>query len=183
MISKFIRIPLVRGMVTYAFLWPSANLVQQAVEGNNFEPSFYSTASFDYRQCVRYALYGSLYVAPTLFGWVRITTIMWPRMDLRTALLKATIEQATYGPFAGVSFLYIMTLLEGRTAGDAVHEVCLKFPRTYSTGLTVWPLVQTINFAFIPERNRVPFVAACSFLWTVFLASVKRKDTDEKDRE
>ncbi|KFB48821.1 hypothetical protein ZHAS_00016909 [Anopheles sinensis] len=174
MVSKYVRHPLVRGMVTYAFLWPTANLVQQTLEGKSF-------GTFDYRQCARYALYGSMYVAPTMYGWVRITTIMWPQMNLRTALLKATIEQATYGPFAGASFLYFMTLLEGRSASEAAREVWLKFPQTYTVGLTVWPLVQTINFAFVPERNRVPFVAACSFLWTVFLASVKRKEPSAEE--
>ncbi|XP_053670087.1 mpv17-like protein [Anopheles nili] len=168
--SKLLRYPLLRGMMTYTVLWPTANLVQQRLEGKHFD-------SFDYKQCVHYGLYGAFYVAPTLYGWVRISSIMWPSMNLKTALFKAAIEQATYGPFAGVSFLYIMSLIEGKTSQEAALEVKNKFPQTYAVGLAVWPIVQTINFAFIHERNRVPFVAACSFLWTVFLASVKRKDS------
>ncbi|ETN68106.1 hypothetical protein AND_000056 [Anopheles darlingi] len=169
--SKMLRHPLVRGMVTYTFLWPTANLVQQSLEGKRF-------GSFDYAQCARYGIYGALYVAPTLYGWVRLSSMMWPRMDWRTAIGKALVEQATYGPFAGVSFLFVMTLLEGRSASEAAREVQLKFPHTYAVGLTVWPFVQTINFALVPERHRVPFVAACSFLWTVFLASVKQQDPE-----
>uniref|UniRef100_A0A182RS84 Protein Mpv17 n=1 Tax=Anopheles funestus TaxID=62324 RepID=A0A182RS84_ANOFN len=161
--------PLARGIVTYSVLWPTANLVQQSLEGRRF-------GSFDYGQCIRYGLYGALYVAPTIYGWVKISTIMWPNMNLKTALFKAIVEQATYGPFAGVSFLFIMSLAEGATTGQAMQEVKVKFPQTYMIGLTVWPIIQTINFAFVPERNRVPFVAACSFVWTVFLASIKSKE-------
>lgn len=36
--------------------------------------------------------------------------------------------------------------------------------------------MQVINFSFIKERNRVPFVAAASFLWTIFLAYMKQMD-------
>ncbi|XP_035920069.1 mpv17-like protein [Anopheles stephensi] len=166
--------PLARGIATYSILWPTANLVQQSLEGRRYD-------TFDYGQCVRYGIYGALYVAPSVYGWVKISTIMWPTMNLRTALFKAIVEQGTYGPFAGVSFLYIMSLAEGMTPGEAVQEVKLKFPQTYTVGLTFWPFIQTINFAFIPERNRVPFIAACSFLWTVFLASIKRKDLHEAE--
>lgn len=36
--------------------------------------------------------------------------------------------------------------------------------------LCFWPFVQTINFAFIPERNRVPFVSVGSLIWVCFLS-------------
>uniref|UniRef100_A0A182W7Z3 Mpv17-like protein n=1 Tax=Anopheles minimus TaxID=112268 RepID=A0A182W7Z3_9DIPT len=169
---KLLSHPLARGIATYSVLWPTANLVQQSLEGRRY-------GSFDYGQCVRYGMYGALYVAPTIYGWVKISTIMWPNMNLKTAVFKAIVEQATYGPFAGVSFLYIMSLAEGATPGEAMQELKLKFPQTYKIGLTFWPFIQTINFAFIPERNRVTFVAACSFVWTVFLASVKRKQLNQ----
>uniref|UniRef100_A0A182N8D7 Uncharacterized protein n=1 Tax=Anopheles dirus TaxID=7168 RepID=A0A182N8D7_9DIPT len=89
-----LRHPLTRGMITYSIFWPTANLVQQSLEGKRFD-------SYDFAQCARYGLYGALYVAPTIYGWVRISTIMWPKMNLRTALSKVAAEQVTYGPFAG----------------------------------------------------------------------------------
>jgi Mpv17 / PMP22 family len=36
--------------------------------------------------------------------------------------------------------------------------------------------MQTINFGFLPEKNRVPFVGACSLLWTIFLSYMKSQD-------
>lgn len=41
-------------------------------------------------------------------------------------------------------------------------------------GVCVWPVLQTINFAFVPESNRVVFVSLCSLLWTSFLAYMKQ---------
>lgn len=36
-----------------------------------------------------------------------------------------------------------------------------------------WPIVQTVNFTFIPAKNQVVFTSFFSMLWTSFLAYVK----------
>lgn len=41
-----------------------------------------------------------------------------------------------------------------------------------------WPLVQTVNFAYVPERNRVVVVSMASFMWTVFLSYMHHIDQD-----
>lgn len=43
-------------------------------------------------------------------------------------------------------------------------------------GICVWPILQTINFVLIPERNRVVYVSVCSLAWTSFLAYMKSLD-------
>lgn len=48
--------------------------------------------------------------------------------------------------------------------------------------LAVWPLVATINFSLIPERNRVPFISVCSLCWTCFLAYMKHLEHHEVDQ-
>lgn len=34
----------------------------------------------------------------------------------------------------------------------------------------VWPLVQLINFRFVPLKYRVPFVSSCGVVWTIYLS-------------
>lgn len=104
---------------------------------------------------------------------------MWPSMSLKTGIVKAAVEQFSYGPAASVSFFTIMTLLEGRSFKEAGMEVREKFPQTFQIAICFWPFVQIINFSFIKERNRVPFVAMASFLWTIFLAYMKHLDTEK----
>lgn len=43
--------------------------------------------------------------------------------------------------------------------------------------MCVWPVVATINFSLIPEKNRVPFISVCSLIWTCFLAYMKQQET------
>lgn len=76
-------------------------------------------------------MFGTFFVAPTLYGWVKLSSNMWPQMNLRTGMTKAVVEQFSYGPAAGVSFFTLMTLMEGRGFSEVCTEVREKFPRTF----------------------------------------------------
>ncbi|XP_054728905.1 mpv17-like protein [Anastrepha obliqua] len=166
--------PLARGCISYAVIWPTSSLIQQTIEGRNFQ-------TYDWICCLRYSLFGALYVAPTLYGWVRLSSVMWPQMNLRVGLVKAAVEQISYGPFAATSFFFIMSLLEGRTRSEAVQEVKDKFPKAFETGICIWPIIQTINFSMVPEQHRVVFVSICSLAWTTFLAYIQEKNMHEDE--
>lgn len=128
----------------------------------------------DWARCFRFLAWGGLIVAPSLYAWVRLATIMFPKPGLRTAMSKALIEQISYTPFAMTCFYFGMTLFEGRGAKEAMSEVQAKFLPTYKVALSVWPAVAFINFGFVPERNRVIFISCCSLIWTTFLAYMKQ---------
>lgn len=131
---------------------------------------------------MRFSIYGSLVVAPTLYGWIKLTTAMWPKTNLKSGISKALTEQLSYGPFASVLFFYSMSLMERKTPKEALNEVVEKFPQTWKMGVCFWPMYQTINFTFIPERNRVAFVSLGSLFWTVFLAYMKQlESSNERD--
>uniref|UniRef100_W8C6Y9 Mpv17-like protein n=1 Tax=Ceratitis capitata TaxID=7213 RepID=W8C6Y9_CERCA len=165
--------PLAKGMISYAVLWPTGCLIQQTMEGKNLK-------TYDWMSCLRYCVFGSMYVAPTLHGWVRLTSAMWPQMNLRVGVMKALVEQISYGPFAVTSFFFFMTLLEGRSFEEAVQEVKKKFPKAFEVGICVWPIIQTINFSMVPEKNRIVFVSVCSLVWTTFLACIHTKNLHEE---
>ncbi|KAH8273440.1 hypothetical protein KR018_000611 [Drosophila ironensis] len=184
--------PMAKGALTYAVMWPAGSLIQQALEGRNLR-------DFDWVRALRFSAFGALYVAPTLYGWVRLTSAMWPKTNLRTGIVKAITEQLSYGPFACVSFFMGMSLLEQKTFGEAVDETLEKAAPTYKVsepaptalyplplialilhlliqvGVCIWPFLQTINFSLVPEHNRVVFVSICSLMWTIFLAYMKTR--------
>ncbi|KAF5308724.1 hypothetical protein FQR65_LT06085 [Abscondita terminalis] len=157
------RHPIVRGMLSYAVIWPASCLIQQTIAGKTWK-------TYDWGQVTRFGLYGSLFVGPTLYGWIRLSTILWPEITVKTALKKAIVEQLTYGPAALSCFYFSMGLLNNKSVNEAVDEVKAKFLPTFKFGACFWPMVQTFNFLVIPERNRVPFVSACSLLWACFLS-------------
>ncbi|XP_011213370.2 PXMP2/4 family protein 4 [Bactrocera dorsalis] len=168
--------PLARGVISYAVIWPTSSLIQQTIEGRDLK-------TYDWMRCLRYGVFGALYVAPTLYGWVRLSSAMWPQMNLRVGITKAAVEQISYGPFAGTSFFFLMSLMEGRSVEEAVQEVKDKFPKAFEVGICIWPVIQTINFSMVPEQHRVVFVSICSLAWTTFLAYMHTKNVDEEEKD
>ncbi|KAH8415354.1 hypothetical protein KR222_004998 [Zaprionus bogoriensis] len=166
--------PMVKGAVTYALLWPTGSLIQQTLEGRDLK-------TYDWARALRFSLFGGLYVAPTLYGWVRLSSAMWPQTSLRVGIIKALTEQVSYGPFACVSFFMGMSLLELKSFSQAVEEVKEKAAPTYKVGLCVWPFIQTLNFSLVPEHNRVVFVSICSLMWIIFLAYTKSREVHHEE--
>ncbi|ETN63133.1 hypothetical protein AND_005161 [Anopheles darlingi] len=145
------RFPVVRGMITYSCLWPTGCFIQQKLSGKKLN-------EIDWNKCWRFFFYGGFIVAPTLYGWIRLASIMWPRQDLKSAIAKALTEQISYTPMAMTAFYFSMSLLESKTFEEACNEVKVKLWPTYKVALCIWPLIQTFNFSIVPEKNRVPFV-------------------------
>lgn len=41
-----------------------------------------------------------------------------------------------------------------------------------------WPIVQTINFGFVPARNQVMFVSFFSMVWSTFMAYIQHLEVE-----
>lgn len=82
-LSKFKHVlntyPITRGMATYVVTWPIASIIQQSMAGKT---------DYDWKEVAKFGMYGALWVAPTLYAWVRLTGILWPAMTLKTAIYK-----------------------------------------------------------------------------------------------
>lgn len=168
------KYPIVRGMASYAIIWPTASLLQQKITGR---------PELNYAEALRFSLYGGLFVAPTLYCWLRCASYFWPKSDFKSAITKALVEQVTYSPAAMCCFFFGMNFLEQKSILECTEEVKQKFWPTYKVGVCVWPVLQTINFLLIPEHNRVVYVSICSLVWTSFLAYMKALEAKRKQKE
>ncbi|XP_055382940.1 uncharacterized protein LOC129613056 [Condylostylus longicornis] len=158
---------IIRGMISYALLWPCGSLIEQTfVEKKNF-------SNYDWSKCIKFSLFGGFFMGPTIYIWIRLAGIMWPRTDIKSSISKALTEQLSYDPFMIASFLYGMSRMEGKDHKRAAEEIRNKFFDTYKIGVIYWPIVQTFNFTFIPPKNQVVFTSTFSMFWTSFLAYIK----------
>ena len=134
-------------MLSYAVIWPTGNFIQQTISGN----------PYDFKKCLRFSLFGCFIVAPSLYGWIRLSSAMWPHTSLRTALAKVKLqriptmivlwifntfqtacEQLGYTPFAMTTFYFLMTFLETFEVKEAIAEVKSKVIPTFKVALCVW---------------------------------------------
>ncbi|XP_045445935.1 mpv17-like protein 2 isoform X3 [Melitaea cinxia] len=83
-IVAFKKYPVLRGMASYGIIWPISSFIQQTFEGKRFD----SDNKYDWLRCARFGLYGSCYVAPTLYSWLTVASIMWPGNMVRSAIVK-----------------------------------------------------------------------------------------------
>ncbi|XP_031619862.1 protein sym1 isoform X1 [Contarinia nasturtii] len=189
---------ILRGMLSYAVLWPVGSLMEQTlVEKRNWQ-------TYDWKKCLRcdlnvhyilffflhishpiftFSLYGTLIMGPTMYVWVRTANVIWPRSGFRYSLSKAITEQFTVDPTLICTFLFVMSILEQKTIDEAKDEVRNKFIDTYKVGAIYWPTVQTINFTFVPLKNQVVCTSFFSMIWSAFLAYEKHLKTKLKQQK
>lgn len=110
---------------------------------------------------------------PVIFGpaattWFRI---LQRNVNFRsngaTIAARVAADQLIFAPtFIGV-FLSSMAVLEGGSPAD-------KLSKSYVPALTanyyIWPLVQAVNFRFVPLQYRVLFVNVISIGWNCYLS-------------
>lgn len=217
--KQILRHPLFRGMVANSITWPTACLINESLSGKSwgmhsikFLQIFcayilyfkyaYNIENYDWKRCGRFFVYGTFVTAPMFYSWIRLSSALWPKTNIQSAIKKVCLEQISYGPMFSVCFFYGMTYMETQDTARCRQEVVDKFWPTYKVrapilyfkiyslhlryvqiAICYWPFVQTINFGLLPERNRVIFVSVASLVFTTFLAYVKQKETLQANRD
>ncbi|KAG6449079.1 hypothetical protein O3G_MSEX005843 [Manduca sexta] len=171
------QFPLVRGMLSYAIIWPTCSVTQEYLaDGTSIENA-------DWARAARYSFFGTFFMAPVFYNWMKYTSRFFKRRTLLECIKRAAIEQISYSPLAMAYFFFGMSLLEMKPVEACVNEVKEKFWPTYKVGVVFWPTAQTINFYFVSEKNRIVFVSLASFVWTVYLAHIKSRDQKKKEEK
>ena len=112
--------------------------------------------------------------------WVTWYRMLANRMAGRTvAMVAATamIAPAWNAAFfswctAAEHFAYHPTPLATiHQLGPAIADKLFdKLPKTLAVSTTVWPLINYLNFAYVPLHLRNVVASACAFLWNIFLS-------------
>ncbi|KAJ2455782.1 hypothetical protein EV183_000630 [Coemansia sp. RSA 2336] len=80
-----------------------------------------------------------------------------------------------YEPTMYALFFSSMALMEGGGLDDVKYRVSTLLLPTYLTGLTISPIIQSINFAFVPLIYRVPFGSSFDLFWDSYLSWVNNE--------
>ena len=86
--------------------------------------------------------------------------------DWTAVVGKVLIDQLTFGPFFHFIYFVAIGILDGRDADSIYKHVQRDYLRTLLMNYTVWPLVNIINFKFVPPNLRVLFGNVIAIAWT-----------------
>ncbi|XP_041474601.1 mpv17-like protein [Lytechinus pictus] len=159
--------PLLANTITYAGLGGAAEFTQQAINRKSGE-------RFEVRRIFNFVVVGVCFNGPVGHFWYR-----WlDRFILPTAKMalvkKMCLDQFICGSAFVAAFYTGMSILEGKD--DIFEELRAKFLPTFKASCCFWSVAQVFNFYFLPTSLRIVYIASVSFLWTNFLAIMKRKD-------
>lgn len=51
----------------------------------------------------------------------------------------------------------------------------------FQTGVSFWPIVQSINFSLVPYKHRTKVMGCASFVWSMFLCYEKESSKVQVD--
>jgi hypothetical protein len=80
----------------------------------------------------------------------------------RTNLINSLV------PHAGI-FFTTMGVIEGRGLAGGLDKLRSNFASTFVGGSVFWPVVNMINFRFVPSTHRLLYVNGCGLVWNAFL--------------
>ncbi|CAI2168797.1 13440_t:CDS:2 [Funneliformis geosporum] len=200
--TKYQSHPSITLAFTNAGLAATSDVLAQLITLNrpSKSPSETSTQQFDFNRLGRITTYG-FSIAPIIHTWFTFLDKRFPfnndnnmrplssqklLLNKKNFLIKQNqmvfkrvlLDQIAFAPFGLCLFFGSIGILEGRD----FEGIKQKFEEAYLPALkanyTVWPLVQFVNFKFLPLRYRVPFVSSVGVLWTAYLSLLNSTTTN-----
>ncbi|KAH8927219.1 hypothetical protein BT69DRAFT_1278209 [Atractiella rhizophila] len=81
-------------------------------------------------------------------------------------------DQMFMAPLGLALFLTSISLLEGMEIPDIWEKFKELYFKILLVNWRIWPIIQLINFRYLPLRYRVPYSASMGVLWTIYLSYI-----------
>lgn len=165
--------PLLTNVITTGFLFGAGDVLAQTVELRNTKAADTEDALFDYPRLRRAVIFGAFIFAPIGDRWYRVlNSVLVSLSKVINTAARVSMDQLGFAPFIGIPLYFsAMTAMEG---GDNIQEkvqqkLKANWWNTLTANWTVWPAVQTVNFAFVPVQLRLLVVNTISIAWNCYL--------------
>lgn len=92
------------------------------------------------------------------------------KVSIAALAKRVGADQAVMAPLGLAIFLGSMGIMEGHSLPAIQKKYVDLYPPAIKANWTVWPIIQFVNFRFMPLPYRVPFQATCGVFWTLYLS-------------
>ncbi|KAL1139712.1 hypothetical protein AAG570_006690 [Ranatra chinensis] len=83
---------------------------------------------------------------------------------------NVAVDQLLCSPVLLATFMTCIGLMEGRSLAEVKEKLRASYLDILIANYKVWPLVQMVNFAFMPLNYRVLFLQGVAVGWNTFLS-------------
>lgn len=127
----------------------------------------------DLNQTGRFAIAGLIYVGPVARGCiVMIDKIFGPTRSAVILGKKVLFDQLINAPCFLLGNISLLTYLKTRSLEDVKNELDRSYVKLLKTNYSFWPIVQALNFYFIPLAYRVVFGSGCAFVYNIIFSYI-----------
>ncbi|KAI5190131.1 protein Mpv17 [Nematocida sp. AWRm77] len=96
---------------------------------------------------------------------------MRPKDRVRIAFKKMLIDQLLWSPISNFIFILYISIIDAKPR--SIKDVLLLYVTVLLRSYRIWPVVQMVNFLFLPIEFRVPFMCTMSLLWNIYLKIIR----------
>lgn len=154
----------------------SAEVSSSAAVAEDLPPLMY-----EWRRAIMTALFGSTFVGPVghfwyiaLDGWCRS---MVPGGGPAFIATKVLIDTAVLGPFyVAAFFAWGCALIDGSGLPEFKRKMAVDFVPTLAAEVTIWPVVQAVNFSVVPLKHQLLVVNTMTILDACFMSWARNQE-------
>lgn len=131
---------------------------------------------WDFRRLAAVTAFGVFGMGPSGHLWYiyldRFTT-RFCRTQFQTIFTKVCGDTFVYGPVCLGAFFASVSWMEGEPVKDIWRKLRRDFVPTYIVDYSFWPLVQGLNFKFVPVHHQLLVVNIVCYFDDIFLSYVQ----------
>lgn len=96
-----------------------------------------------------------------------------------SVLTKVCLQQCVFAPVFNTYFFCMQSLLSGASLSDTLERLKKALPDSLMNSVKLWPIVQMINFVYVPPQFRSQFVGVIAVGWQAYLSWLNQKAARE----
>lgn len=158
-------------VITSSLLWGSGDFIAQKIK---IKTKTKKRHIYDWNRTLVNALFGGFYVAPLGYHWYsyldKSVCHVFERNTSTFICAKVFLETVLWNPCITVGYFFTINFaLFQKNFKNILND---DFRRALTTETMYWPLIDTINFKYIPVHRNLLFMNIASLVDTILLSCI-----------
>lgn len=137
--------------------------------------------NIDKGRVIRFAGIGLIFIGPGLQVWYMKLEKLKAKSFYAQTVKKVTADQLVAAPVILLTVMSAVSLMEGHTVDETKEKLKNYYCEVLLTNYKVWPMVQFVNFFFVPVNFQVLLVQTVAIFWNSYLSFKSHKKYKESE--